>query len=144
MPTQVDGFNEDVDIANWFADKHRTLFNSVKSDHGLVNQIRDHINNRVKCEAPNDVMFTLNDIFTAVGNLNSKKHDGYRGTYSDHFMYTSHKHLVVMSVVINGVLVHGYNANDLWKSIFLSDTDSYRGVALCSAICKIIDYAITH
>ena len=29
MPTQVDGFNEDIDIANCFADKYRNLFNSV-------------------------------------------------------------------------------------------------------------------
>ena len=39
MPTQVDGFNEDIDIANCFADKYQNLFNSVKSDEELINQI---------------------------------------------------------------------------------------------------------
>ena len=57
-------------------------------------------------------------------------------------------------MLINGMLVHGYNADDLLKSVLvsipkdvrgtLSDTDNYRGIALCSAICKIIDYAIIH
>ena len=91
-------FNEDVDIANRFADKYRALFNSVKSDKELLNQIRDDINNRVKCEVPNDVMFTPNDIVTVVGNLNSQKYKGYEGIYSDQFMYASHKYLVVLSM----------------------------------------------
>ena len=93
MPTQVDGFDEDVDIANRIANKYRTLFNSAKSDEELLNQIRDDINNRAKCVVRNDVMFAPNDIVTAVGNLNSQQFDGYSGTYSDHFMYASHKYL---------------------------------------------------
>ena len=99
-------------------------------------------------------MFTPNDIVSAVGNLNSQKCDGFGGTYSDHIMYASHKYLVVLSMLINGMLVHGYNADDLLKSVLvsipkdvrgtLSDTDNYRGIALCSAIVKIINYAIIH
>ena len=90
---------------------------------------------------------------TAVGNLNSQKYDGYSGTYSDHFMYASRKYLV-LSMLINGMLVHGYYTDDLLKSILvstpkdvkgtLSDTDNYKEIVLCSVICKIIDYAITH
>ena len=45
--------------------------------------------------------------FTPVGNLNSQKYDGYKGTYSDHFVYASHKYLVVLSMLMNGMLVHG-------------------------------------
>ena len=51
---------------------------------------------------------------------------------------------------MNGMLVHGYNADDLLKSILisipkdvrgsLSDCDNYKGIALCSPICKVIDY----
>ena len=109
---------------------------------------------RVTDEAFSDVTFTVNDIITAVGNLNSQKYDGYKGTYSDHFVYASRTYLVVLSMLMNGMLVHGKNADDLLKSTLvsipkdvrgsLSDSDNYRGIALCSAICKIVDYAIIY
>ena len=119
-----------------------------------MTKIQDDINACVTDEAFSDVTFTVNDIITAVGNLNSQKYDGYKGTYSDHFVYASHKYLVVLSMLMNGMLVHGYNADDLLKCTLvsipkdvrgsLSDSDNYRGIALCSAICKIVHYAIIY
>ena len=82
MPTQVDGRNNDVDIAQHLADKCRNLFNSVKSDDGMMTKIQDDINAHVTDEASSDVTFTMNDIITAVGNLNYQKYDGYKGIYS--------------------------------------------------------------
>ena len=154
MPTQVDGRNNDVDIAQHLADKYRNLFDSVKSDDDIMTKIQDDINACVTDEAFSDVTYTVNDIIAAVGNLNSQKYDGYKGTYSDHFVYASHRYLVVLSMLMNGMLVHGYNADDLLKSNLvsiskdvrgsLSNSDNYRGIALCSAICKIVDYAIIY
>ena len=119
-----------------------------------MTKIQDEINARVTDEASGDVTFTVNDIITAVGNLNSQKYDGYKSTYSDHFVYASHKYLVVLSMLMNGMLVHGYNADYMLKSTLvsipkdvrgsLSDSDNYRGIALCSAICKIVYYAIIY
>ena len=53
-------------------------------------------------------------------------------------------------MLINGMLVHGCNADDLLKSTLvsipkdvrcsLSDSDNYRGIA----ICKIVDYALIY
>ena len=52
----------------------------------------------------------------------------------------------------NSMFVHGYTPNDLLESVFTSIpkdsrgnlcTDAnYRGIALCSIICKIIDIVI--
>ena len=94
--------------------------NSVKSDEEFLNQIRDDMTDHVKCKVPNDVMFTPNSIVIAVGNLSSQKYDGYMSAFYDHFIYASHTYIVVLSMLINGMLVHSYNVDDLLKSILVS------------------------
>ena len=112
-----------------------------------MENIQDDANAGVNDETSNKVTFTANGIITAVGKLDSEKHDGYKGKCSDHFVYASHKYLVVLSMLINGMIVHGYDADDWLKSVLisiskdvrgtLSHSDNNRGITLCSAASEI-------
>ena len=57
--------------------------------------------------------------------------------------------LVILSILMSSMLVHGYNATDLLSSTSISipkdvrgdmsRRDKYRGIALCNCICKFFD-----
>ena len=73
-------------------------------------------------------------------------------TYSDHFIHSSHKLKVLISMLIQSMFIHGYTPDKLLESVLISIqkdsrgdlccSDNYRGIALCSALCKVIDIVI--
>ena len=84
--------------------------------------------------------------------MNSNKNDGSRGTNSNHFIHSSHKMKVLITCLINSMFSHGYTPEELLNSVITSIPkdprgnlcvdDNYRGIALCSALCKVIDILI--
>ena len=60
--------------------------------------------------------------------------------------------MVVLTMLINGMVTHGFSADDQLLVILVNipkdlrgnfaDSDNYRGMALCSSIGEIIDYVI--
>merc|ERR1711884_531721 len=97
----------------------------------------------------NSVQISVDDVSNSIRNLNSRKRDGTLGTFSDHFIHCSHRMRVVLSLLINCMLVHGFSPDDLLEAVIVSipndvkgdlcSDSNYRGIALCSALCKIID-----
>ena len=75
------------------------------------------------------------------------KHDGKYSLTSDHVVTSSRRFLVILSILMSSMLVHGYNAADLLSSTIISNpkdargdmsrSDNYRGIALCNSICKL-------
>ena len=61
---------------------------------------------------------------------------------------------ILLSMLFQSMLIHGYNANDLVLSSIisipkdirssLSSSDNYRGISLFNGICKLFDYVIMH
>ncbi len=53
-------------------------------------------------------------------------------------------------MLVNCMLIHGHNPEDLLASVIasiprnlrssLNTSDNYRGISLCCSLCKIIDY----
>ena len=74
--------------------------------------------------------------------MNADKGDDMR-TWSNHYIYASHRFYVVFSVLINAMIVHGHSANEFFRSVLVSipkdarggllSSDNYRRLALCSA-----------
>ena len=99
-----------------------------------------------------DACITVSDILKAVRSLNANKSDGMRGTSSDHIIFASNRFFVLFNTLVNAMLVHGHSSEDLLISILVSipkdsrasmvSSDNYRGIALSSALGKIIDYII--
>jgi hypothetical protein len=153
LPSTINGLSDDVDIANVFANKYKNLYKSVPTDPVVLDELRNDINLEI-CEAPglDGVLVTLEDVQKAISKLNPRKFDGTRGTFSDHFIYSSERMKNCLVDLINCMIVHGYTPDDLLEAVItsipkdlkgnLSSDDNYRGIALCSALCKIIDLII--
>ena len=153
VPCSVNGFTESWDIANTFADKYRNLYTSVPTVPYEIQALKSNILEDISsCNEHGVEGISVADICNAITELKHQKSDGLRGTSSDHFIYCSHKFKVLLALMVNSMFVHGYTPNDLLESVLTSiPTDSrgnlctdenYSGIALCSAICKIIDIVI--
>ena len=77
------------------------------------------------------------------------KDDGDLGFKSYHIINGSHRLHVLLSLLYNLMLLHGYTPTDFLKSsiiyiskhvqISLSNIANYRGIALINCICKLYD-----
>ena len=91
----------------------------------------------------------MNDVLDALKDIKLGKHDGKYSLTSDHVVNSSNRFLVILSILMSSMLVHGYNATDLLSSTIISipkdargdmsRSDNYRGIALCNCICKLFD-----
>ena len=152
-PCTVNGFSDNSDIADTFAEKYQNLYTSVPTDASDLTALRQSISDDISLFNPSDIVeITVNDISKAISQLKYQKSDGIRGTDSDHFIHGSHKFKVMISLMVHSMFTHGHTPNDLLESVLTSipkdirgnlcADDNYRGIALCSAICKVIDIVI--
>ena len=98
------------------------------------------------------MVVTPSIIAQCIQQLKKRKGDGNYGFTSDHLIYGGHRLHVLLSLLFNVMLQHGYNAKDLILSSIisipndmktsLSSSTNYRGISLFNAIGKVFDYAI--
>ena len=151
-PCSINGVTDNHEIADLFSKKYETLYSSVPTNNDEINEIKCEMNNELISGLCDEVHISVDDITKSIANLNSQKRDGTNGTYSDHFIYCSNRMKVVLSLLINCMLTHGFSPNDLLEAVIVSipkdmkgdlcSDNNYRGIALCSALCKIIDIII--
>ncbi len=77
---------------------------------------------------------------------------GEAGLWSNHIIYAPHRYRVHISMLLTGLIVHGFNPRDLLMGTLLPlpkdtwgnlcDSDNYRAIILCSCINKILDWCI--
>ena len=77
------------------------------------------------------------------------KDDGNYGFKSDHLINGSNKLFIILSIMFNAMLTHGFNPEDLLLSTIISipkdnrgsmnSSDNYRGISLSNSICKLLD-----
>ena len=146
---QLNGANSDDAIAEKLSDKYRQLFSSAPTNQSDYDVIYDKLNEKLLCE-PQTYSVDIEEVIKGIKCLNSDKSDGDRGTFSNHFINAPHDFIVILTSMINSMIVHGHSPNDLLNAVIVSipkdlrgnlqSSDNYRGIALCSAITKIIDY----
>ena len=147
----LDGHDDEKDIAEHLAGKYRAIFSSARTDDAVLDKFKETIDDRMLSEHHHTYTISAENVINAIRNLNTDKADGMRGTCSNHFIYAS-RFYVVFSVLINAMIVHGYSADELLQSVLVSipkdargdllASDNHRGIALCSALSKVIDYII--
>ena len=81
--------------------------------------------------------------------LHPDKADGRRGCNSNYLLYAPHRFIVCFSMLYQCMLYHGYTPDDLLHASIISIpkdkrgnlncSSNYRGIALCNALCKVID-----
>ena len=149
----IDGRFDDTEISELFAEKYEQLYNSVPTDQADLRELNSSLLNDIqKIDKISELRVTVNDVMKAVSQLNAGKSDGDASTYSNHFLFASHLFMVHFSLLFQCMLVHGYTADKLLHSVITSipkdlrsslcDSNNYRGIALCSALCKVVDIRI--
>ena len=69
---------------------------------------------------------------------------------SDHLINGSNKLFIMLSIMFNAMLTHGFNPEDHLLSTIIyipkanrgsiNSSDNYRGISLSNSICKLYDY----
>ena len=85
-----------------------------------------------------------------IKKLKPHKDDGNYGFKSDHLINGSNKLFIMLSIMFNAMLTHGFNPEDLLLSTIISipkynrgsmnSSDNYRGISFSNSICKLYDY----
>ena len=151
VSNEIEGATNPESIAEVFANKFEALYQSVPTDVNELESIKTRIKGLLINEnSLDDCNINVNDIQKAIKMLNKQKSDGDKGFYSDHVILSTHKFMVLLMLLVNSMLIHGYNADDLLVSVIasipkcirssLDSSDNYRGIALCCSLCKVIDY----
>ena len=152
-PMTLDGFSDDSDIADNLANKYRNLYSSVSTSAHELTVLRADIVKDILEDTGSDIScVSVFEICNAIISLKHEKSDGLRGTASDHFINASHRFKVLISLMVQSMFIHGYTPNGLLESVLISilkdargdlcSSDNYRGIALCSALCKVIDIIV--
>ena len=99
-------------------------------------------------ELDNRVNFDI--IQRCIKKLKPHKDDGNYGFKSDHLINGSNKQFIMLSIMFNVMLTHGFNPEDLLLSTIISipknnrgsinTSDNYSGISLSNSICKLYDY----
>ena len=127
--------------------KSRSLYSSVLTVDNELREIHDVINSRLSTTT--HITVTPDIIKQCIHKLKAGKDDGDLGFKSDHIINGSHRLIVLLSLLYNLMLFHGYTSTDLLKSsiisipkdfqVSLSNMDNYRGIDLFNCICKLHD-----
>ena len=151
-PVLSNGINGKMDakeIAGEFANKYRTLYNSVPSDIYIMDNIREYVNEKMRCCANDDATISLSDVSEAVKHLKMDKGDGDRGLFSNHIYLAGMDFHMQLACMFSRMLTHGHQPAPLagatvssipkdYKQDLTSDSN-YRGIAVSSAIGKVMD-----
>ena len=107
------------------------------------------IKSGVTADERSDSSITVNDVLDALKDIKLGKHDGKYSLISDHVVNSSSIFLVILSILMSTMPVHGYNAAALLSSTIISipkdargdmsRSVNYRGISLCNCVCKLFD-----
>ena len=148
----VDGINNDADIANMFADKYRSLYQSVPTSDLEMDSLIGMINaSIISMQESNNIAYSIGteQVFNAIRKLKNDKRDGLQDFYSNYITNASDRMHILLTLLINSMVIHGHWPPELLNSTIvsipkdnrgsLSNSENYRGIALSNCICKIID-----
>ena len=133
-------------------EKYRSLYNSVPTSDEELNAISTAINSNIN--PTSDVTITPAVVKNCIQKLKSGKGDGDYGFNSNHLINGTPRLYVLLSLLFNIMLIHGYIPSDLLKSTIisipkdnrasLSSSNNYRGISLFNSICKVYDYVVLY
>ena len=150
-PLDIDGISGPGNISDYLAEKYESLYTSVPTDKYDLECLNEALYKQ--CMAHDKATpFSVSDITSSIHKLKHGKSSGSDSFMSDHILYASEKLHVWLTLIFNAMLVHGFTPSVLLhcniipipkdKRGNLSDSNNYRGIALCNAMCKLLDIII--
>ena len=113
MACDMDGCNDNDDIANIFSGKYMELYNSMPYDASEMKSIESSVLSRILNSSCSDYIITVTDVMNAIAHLKSGKSDGSEGLFSDHFIHGTHRFYVILSILFTSMLSHGFSPNSM-------------------------------
>ena len=117
-----------------------------------LSALRDVMNRNINVFEKGTI--TSEIVKTCISKLNSSKDDGNIGFKSDHIINGTHRLNVLLSLLFNTMISHGYPPTVLLKSTIvsipkdnkasLSNSDNYRGISLFNSMNKLFDHVILY
>jgi hypothetical protein len=157
IPHNINGTTGDKNIANEFANKFKTIFNSVGCSPQVLSNIQTSVSDILYNTSSSDVNNSLmkpTEMMSIMKDMKSGKSDGNLGLYSDHILNGTDKLFHFISLLFNCMLVHGVSPDDMrlgtmvpipkGKRLNLGITDNFRGICLQSLLCKVLDLFMLH
>ena len=155
MPTVVDGVTGNEQIAEKFAGKFKSLYNSVGYNQEEMAKIREVIDERVKGNTFfSKALFGIEEFKEAMKYIHRNKYDGTIGLFSDHILNASEELWLHIVKLMNCMLIHGITPNDMLCGTLIpipknrrvpnSTSDNFRAICLQNVLCKIFDIMILH
>ena len=157
LSNNIDGIVGQNNISELFADKYDILYKSVGYDKADMDKLYEDINNKIINAGFDKCLYykyfiNVDDISENVNKIKLGKTDGSSGIYSNHIINAGKKLHVLLSLLFNMMLVHGYSPHNFLLSTLvpipknkrqsLSDSDNYRAIALSNCLGKLLDNII--
>ena len=153
LPAVVDGKDSFLDICNVFKNKYKDLYQSNSTTDEEMYLLNEQINEMIANEESQSICNVMvDDVRKAFCKLNKDKNDGRKGANSNHFIHAPLRLVTMFAILFKSMLVHGFSPEEMKTSVIISipknprgnlySSDNYRGIALGSALCKVIDYWI--
>ena len=149
----MDGAEDDEAIADVFFTKFSQLYCSVPTAEEDMASLCHQIKTRLLTESRNTNTACNTEILKkCLGRMKKRKHDPSSGLDSEHLLRGSHSLFLSLANLFNAAIIHGHFPNPLLQSTIIAipknlnsslcSSENYRGIALCSAICKLFDLMI--
>ena len=119
----IDGINNDADIANMFADKYRSLYQSVPTSDLEMDSLIGMINARIiSMLESNNLAYSIGteQVFNVIHKLKNDIRDGLQDFYSNHITNASGRMHILLTLLINSMVIHGYWPPELLNSTIVS------------------------
>ena len=135
-----------------FPEKYKHLYDSVPYNiddmHAFENTIFERLHN---CKNVKYVI-SHSDVINAVSHLKNGKSDGSGRLFSDHFLHTTHRFYVIVSILYTWFLSPGFSPDSIIMGTMipiaknripsLCDSSNYMAIVLSSILRKILDWVI--
>ena len=151
----MDGHTDMDEISDIFAEKYRSLYNSVgyhsQDLDRLLNDIEQRIDTGCPISSKHVHTITVYEVKEATRLLKSGKMEE-NCLYSDHFKAGSDRLFVILTLMFNCMLVHGIAPDDLLLGTMIpliknargnkQSSDNYRSLTIGTGLSKLLDLII--
>lgn len=141
LPCSIDGVSGEQNILRLWREHFQTLFNCLEREDINLSHGESH-----------DISVTVQEVASAIKDLDLNKTCGLDGVYAEHIIYASKCLTTLLSLCFSSCFYHGVLPDSLIsvvlvpiikdKSGKISSKDNYRPIALASVMSKVLEIII--